>query len=532
MDHDYDWLVIGSGFGGSVAALRLAEKGYRVAVLEAGRRYADSDFARSTWDMRRYYWAPHVGLRGIMRMSFFRDVLVVSGSGVGGGSLGYANTLYRARPAFYTSPQWQGLASDWRAELEPYYEEAERMLGVVQYDRDGAADLLLKEYAETIGVGHTYERTPVGVFLGEPGVTVPDPYFGGDGPQRTGCTRCGGCMVGCRYGAKNTLVKNYLWFAERLGAEILPERTVTDITPLGAADGSDGYAVTHERSGALLRHGAQTLRVGGVVVAAGALGTNNLLQRCKLSGSLPRLSERLGYGVRTNSESILAVTLPEDDPRDFTDSVAITSSIYTDPDTHVEVVTYGRHADSQSLLFHMMVERGGRRTRWLYFLAAVARHPRRALAALHIKGTVRRSVILLVMQSLDNSMRLKVKRRRRRGGVVLTTQQDPNSPNPDSVPAAYDAARWFAQRTGGAPHASIAEGIFAIPMTAHILGGAVIGATADTGVVDSRQRVFGYENMLVCDGAAMPANVGANPSLTITALAERALSFIPPPSPS
>jgi cholesterol oxidase len=232
--------------------------------------------------------------------------------------------------------------------------------------------------------------------------------------------------------------------------------------------------------------------------------------------------------VRTNSESILAVTVPEDDPRDFTDSVAITSSIYTDPDTHVEVVTYGRNADSQALLFHMMVERGGRHTRWLYFLATVARHPRRALEALRFKGMVRRSVILLVMQSLDNSMRLKVKRRLPGGGVALTTEQDPNHPNPDSVPAAYDAARWFAQRTGGAAHASIAEGVLAIPLTAHILGGAVIGASPESGVVDSRQRVFGYENLLVTDGSAMPANVGANPSLTITALAERALSFIPP----
>lgn len=402
------------------------------------------------------------------------------------------------------------------------------MLGVTDYDRDGPADLLLKEYAETLGVGDSYKRTPVGVFLGEPGLTVPDPYFGGAGPDRTGCTRCGACMVGCRYGAKNTLVKNYLWFAERLGVEILPERTVTDIRPLGGGDGADGYAITHQRSGGVLRRGTKTITAGGVVVAAGALGTNRLLLRCKLAGSLPRLSERLGYSVRTNSESILAVTVPEDDVRDFTESIAISSSIHTDADTHIEVVTYGRGADSQALLFHMMVERGGRRTRWLYFLATVARHPRQALAALRVKGIVRRSVILLVMQSLDNAMRLKVKRRLPGGGVALTTEQDPNSPNPDSVPAAYDAARWFAERTGGTAHASLAEGVLAIPTTAHILGGAAIGASAESGVVDSRNHAFGYENLIVCDGAAVPANVGANPSLTIAALAERAMSFVAP----
>ncbi|MDE3129741.1 MAG: GMC family oxidoreductase, partial [Acidobacteriota bacterium] len=253
-DYDYDWLIVGSGFGGSVAALRLAQKGYRVAVIECGRRFADGDFAERTSDLRRFNWAPHLGLRGILRLSVFKDVFVLSGCGVGGGSLGYANTLYRARPGFYDNPQWSQLA-DWRAELEPFYAEAERMLGVTQYDRDGVADVLLREYGQTIGVGETYTRTPVGVFLGEPGTTVADPYFGGEGPERTGCVRCGGCMIGCRYGAKNTLVKNYLWFAEKLGVQILPERTVTDIRPLGDGSGADGYEVTHTRSGALVRRG-------------------------------------------------------------------------------------------------------------------------------------------------------------------------------------------------------------------------------------------------------------------------------------
>ena len=525
-EHDYDWIVIGSGFGGSVAALRLAEKGYRVAVLECGRRFADEEFAQETKDARRYYWLPQLGLRGILRLTLFRDIFIGSGCGVGGGSLGYANTLYRALPGFYENDQWSGLA-DWERELAPHYDEAERMLGVVEYDGDGPADLLLREYGEAIGVGETYRRARVGVFLGEAGKTVPDPYFGGAGPDRTGCHRCGSCMVGCRHGAKNTLVKNYLWFAERLGVTILPERTVVDLAPLGGGDGGDGYCVSHVASGAWVRRDRQRLTARGVVVAAGTLGTNRLLQRCKLNGSLPRISDRLGYLVRTNSESIMAVVAPKDESRDFAKSIAITSSIYTDPSTHIEVVTYGRGGDSQSLLFNLMVEAGKRGTRPFHFLAKVLRHPRQALEASRIKDTSRRTIILLVMQSLDNSMRLRVKRRLPGGAVSLTTEQDPLNPNPDFVPAAYDAARWFAQRLGGRAYAGVTEAVFSIPSTAHILGGAVIGASPATGVIDDRHRVFGYENLLVADGSAVPANVGANPSLTITALAERAMTHVP-----
>src|SRR5579863_8737192 len=524
-DFDCDWLVVGSGFGGSVSALRLAEKGYSVAVLECGRRFRDQDFAKQTADFRRYNWIPHLGMRGILRLNVFKDVFVLSGCGVGGGSLGYANTLYRARPDFYSNPQWSELA-DWERELAPFYAEAERMLGVTDYDRDGVADLLLREYGASIGADATYKRTPVGVFLGEPGRTVPDPYFGGEGPDRTGCTRCGSCMIGCRYGAKNTLVKNYLWFAEKLGVQIQPERTVTDIRPLGAGSGADGYEVTHVRSGGVLRRDSRTLRARGVVVAAGALGTNRLLQMCRVSGSLAGLSERLGYTVRTNREAIISVCAPEGSGYDFSDSVAITSSIYTDPDTHIEVVTYGAGGDSQSLLRQLMVTAGKRGTRPLHFGLAVLRHPREALGALRIKGTARRSIILLVMQSLDNSMRLKVRRRLPTGSVMLTTEQDPLNPNPDSIPAAYDAARWFARRVGGTAYSGITEAVLGIPLTAHILGGAVIGEGPQSGVIDSQHRVFGYENLLVCDGAAVPANVGANPSLTITALAERAMTFI------
>jgi cholesterol oxidase len=528
--HDFDWLVIGSGFGGSVSALRLAEKGYRVAVLECGKRFGDRDFARTAWNLRRYLWMPRLGMRGIFRMTLFRDAFIVSGSGVGGGSLGYANTLYRARPDFFADPQWAGLAA-WEEELDPHYDTAERMLGVTEYAGTTPADELLREYGEEIGVGDTFKPTRVGVFFGEPGSEVPDPYFDGEGPPRSGCIRCGSCMVGCRYGAKNTLVKNYLWFAERRGVEVFPERQATEIRPLGAADGSDGYEVATAHPGAWMRRRARTLTARGVVVAAGPLGTNKLLADCRHSGALSRLSERLGHVVRTNSESIQAVTAP-DDSRDFARSVAITSSIYPDPDTHIEVVTYGRAGDAISRLFTTMTGPGTRLTRPLKWIAAMLRHPLRTIRLLSPAKWSQRTVILLVMQTVDSAMRLRARPALLGGGVRLQTEQDPERPNPTYLPAAEQAARWFASRTGGVPQSGLTESSLNIPTTAHILGGAVIGADPEHGVIDARHRVFGYRNLLVCDGSAVPANPGVNPSLTITALAERAISFVPPAQPA
>jgi cholesterol oxidase len=523
---DYDWVVVGSGFGGSVSALRLAEKGYSVRVLECGSRFEDDDFAASTLrEPRRYFWWPKWGMRGVLRMTFFKDVFVVSGSGVGGGSLGYANTLYRARPSFFEDSQWAGLGN-WDLELAPHYDTAERMLGVVEYEGMGPADVLLKEYAEEIGVGETFTNTKVGVFFDQPGVEVDDPFFEGEGPRRTGCMRCGSCMVGCRHGAKNTLMKNYLWFAEKLGVGIEPERQVTEIRPLGAADGSDGYAITSERSGSWLRKQRRTVTARGVVVAAGALGTNNLLANCKHSGALPRISDRLGAVIRTNSESIQSVTA-RDDERDFSRSVAITSSIYPDPDTHIEVVTYGEAGDVMSNTFTAMAGPGTKLTRPLKWLAEMARHPLQTLRMVVPLKWSRRTVILLVMQTVDAAMHLKPRRRIFGKGVRLQTEQDPDRPNPIYLPAAAAAAHWFAKKTGGIAQSALTESIQNVPTTAHILGGAVVGADPEHGVVDTDNRVFGYRNLLVTDGAAMPANPGVNPSLTITAKAEHAMSRIP-----
>jgi cholesterol oxidase len=522
---DYDWVVVGSGFGGSVSALRLAEKGYSVNVLECGKRFRDEDFPKSTWDLRRYFWAPRLGLKGIFRLTQFRDVAVVSGCGVGGGSLGYANTLYVPPPEFFRDPQWADL-EDWERTLAPHYAEAQRMLGVVEVEQDDPADQLLRELGEHLGVGQTYRKTPVGVYQDNPGKTVPDPFFGGEGPDRTGCLQCGRCMVGCPHGAKNTLVKNYLWLAERRGVRIDAERTVTDVRPLGAADGSDGYAITSERSGLLPGRGKRTITARGVVFSAGPLGTNKLLQRCRLGGALPKISARLGELVRTNSEMILAVTVPEDYPEDLTKRVAITSSIYPDAHTHIETVTYGKAGDSMSTLYTLLVGDGTKVTRPLKLLGQIVRHPGKFARIMWPKGWSERTIIVLVMQTLDNAIALRPKRKRN-GDVRLTTEQDPERPNPTFIPVANEAAEWLAKRTGGIAQSSFSEALFNVPNTAHILGGATIGHSPEDGVVDAHQRVFGYENLLVCDGSAVPANVGVNPSLTITALAEHAMSHVP-----
>jgi len=498
-------------------------------VLECGRRFEDSELPKSTWDLRRYFWAPRLGMRGIFRLTYFKDVGIVSGSGVGGGSLGYANTLYVPPRPFFDDRQWNGL-NDWESELAPHYDEAQRMLGVVDYDEDDEAAKLLSEFGRELGVSDTDTRTRVGVFLGEPGKTVPDPFFGGEGPPRTGCTRCGRCMVGCPHGAKNSLVKNYLWLAERRGAKVMADREVVDIRPIGAADGSDGYYVTTERPGAWFRRKRQVHTARGVVVAAGALGTNKLLANCRHNGSLPQISDRLGELVRTNSEVILAVTAP-DDSVDYTKRVAISSSIYPDPYTHIETVVYGHSGGAIKGLYTLLTGEGTRVTRPLRLFSTLIRHPGRLVKLMTSPGWSRRTIILLVMQTLDNAIALRPKPKRG-GGVSLHTEQDPEKPIPTFIPVANQAAEFFAERMGGIAQSSVGEALWNVPTTAHILGGAVIGADPQHGVVDADQRVFGYENLLVCDGAAVPANPGVNPSLTITALAERAMSRIPAKSES
>ncbi|MDO5740288.1 MAG: GMC family oxidoreductase [Ornithinimicrobium sp.] len=539
-----DVIVVGSGFGGSVAALRLREKGYGVTVLEAGRRFADEDFAATSWDLRRFLWLPALGLRGIQRIHLLKDVLVLAGAGVGGGSLNYANTLYRPQTDdFYRDPQW-GQLTDWREELGPHYDTAERMLGVVTNPTVTTADEIYREVAQEMGVGHTFRLAPVGVFFGregakEPGVDVEDPYFGGEGPRRRGCLECGECMVGCRHGAKNTLVKNYLWFAERLGATIIPDTTVTSIRPRPEG----GYVVTTVRSGSWLarrRPGARLTRTADqVVLAAGAWGTQHLLHRLKCDGDLPALSDRLGVLTRTNSEALLgAVRARGSAGPDLTQGVAITSSFHPDARTHIEPVRYGRGQNAMGLLTSPYLVDGptpgtgraggtltGRALRAAGWVRAVAREPRALLD--HVRGLgdwSERTTIALVMQTLDNS--ITVRAGRGLFGYHLTSGPGHGQPNPTWIPVAHDAVRRLAQRLGGRAGMGVGD-IVNVPMTAHFIGGAVIGESAKEGVVDPYHRVHGYPGLHIVDGSTISANLGVNPSLTITAQAERALSMWP-----
>ena len=529
--YDHDVVVIGSGFGGSVAALRLAEKGYRVHVYEAGRRFADEDFADTSWNLRRYLWAPRLGCYGVQRIHRLPECLILGGAGVGGGSLNYANTLYVPPEPFFRDAQWSDI-TDWQAELAPHYATAQRMLGVVENPCWGPAEQVMKDTANDLGVGDSFRKTPVAVYFGEPGKRAPDPFFGGEGPDRVGCTECGNCMVGCKVGAKNTLVKNYLALAERRGVTIEPLRTVTEVRPLDPARPESGYAVTTERTGAWTKRGKdrRTATADQVVIAAGAWGTAQLLQAMRES-HLPQLSGRLGELTRTNSEALAGATTARV-PRgtDLSKGVAITSSFHVNETTHVENVRYGKGSNAMGLLAILQVDGGGRVPRWAKFLGQTVAHPALFLRSLSKRRWSERTIIALVMQTTDNS--INVRRRRGLLGTRLTSTQGYGAPNPTYIPEGNAAVRALAGQLGRAtgerafPGSSIGE-ILDIPMTAHFLGGAVISGSPDRGVIDPYHRVWNYPGLHVVDGAAVSANLGVNPSLTITAQAERAMSLWP-----
>ncbi|MEU4015699.1 GMC family oxidoreductase [Microbacterium sp. NPDC028030] len=527
-EFDEDVVIVGSGFGGSVAALRLAEKGYRVRVYEAGRRFEDDDFAKTSWNVRRYLWAPALGCHGVQRIHRLPHVMILAGAGVGGGSLNYANTLYQPGTAFFEDPQWRGIAQ-WESELVPHYATAKRMLGVVeQYPHTGPVERIMAGAADDLGVGPTFRRAPVGVWFGKPGERTADPFFGGEGPDRTGCTLCGNCMVGCRVGAKNTLMKNYLALAERRGAVIEPLRTVREVRELPRG----GFAVTTQRSGAWFRHARRTVTARQVVLAAGTWGTQQLLHRMKDSGALPRISASIGRLTRTNSEALdgaVATSVPES--LQLARGVAITTSFHIDDRTHVENVRYGPGSNLMGALATLIVP--GDRPLGVRLRSLVAQMLRSPLLQFRL-GSLRRwserGIIALVMQTADNS--LTVSLRRRFGRLVLTSAQGHGQPNPSYLPQAHTAAVAIAARVeaeGGVPAAARGSWpeVFGIPLTAHFLGGAVISASPADGVIDAYHRVWGHPGLHVVDGAAVPANPGVNPSLTITALAERALSYWP-----
>ncbi len=509
---NFDVAVIGSGFGGSVAALRLSEKGYKVLVIESGARFEDQDFAKNSFNLKKFLFFPKLGLKGIQRIDLLKNVIVMSGAGVGGGSLVYANTLYRPPQKFYSTGSWKDMAN-WQQLLEPYYDQAERMLGVETNKFFSPADEALKKASDALGFGGTFQMAPLGIYFGEPGKAVSDPYFGGAGPNRTGCTNCGECMTGCRHGAKNTLVKNYLFLAEKLGTKIMPLTKVVNIEQV-----DQGYKLTLIQSDKLFPKKLQLL-VPEVIVAAGALGSAKLLHSVRAKGNLAGISSRLGELSRTNSESLLGVVAKSKDI-DFSSGSAITSSVFPDEDTHIEPVRYGKGSGFMGLL-QSVVASGpkGQAPNIFRLLWATLKNFPKLPNFYNLRSWPERTLILLVMQSRDNSLTTFWKRR-------LTSRQGHGEKNPAWVPMGHTVARQIASDVNGTPGAVVGEP-FGIPLTAHFLGGAVIGSNPSEGVVDGYLRVFGQPGLHIVDGSALSANPGVNPSLSITALAEWAMAHWP-----
>ena len=515
---DYDYIVIGSGFGGSVAALRLAEKGYRVLVLEKGKELKAEDFPNTNWNLKRWMWMPELRFYGLFKLTFMRHITILSGVGVGGGSLVYANTMPMPDEKFFRAEPWGRLA-DWKRELMPHYETARRMMGVTPNPRLEIGDMVLFKIAKEMGRAEYFKPTEVAVFFGDPEKQVDDPYFDGRGPKRKGCNFCGACMTGCRYDGKNSLDKNYLYLAKRLGAKIQAESLVYDVRPLGGLDGRNGYKVFWRSSTSLAdKRGA--FRCKGVIFAGGVLGTLALLLKLRGS-SLPRLSDRLGRLVRTNSESLLGVTTLSKDLV-FSDGIAIGSILKLDEHSHVEPVRYGAGSGFWRILQAPLVsgKSAGERLRKIF--RDIIRHPETNFKAFFVDDFAKRTQILLFMQTLNSTLRLT----RGRFGLRSTMEEGP-APTP-FIPEAHGLAKRFAEHVGGRPGALLTESILGIPTTAHILGGCTMGRSPQEGVIDKDHRVFGYANMYVCDGSAFSANPGVNPSLTILAMAERAMSKIPP----
>ena len=528
-DFTFDHLIVGSGFGGSVAAMRLAQKGYAVGVVEAGRRWHADEFPRRNWNLRKFLWLPSLGLYGIWRLRLLNGIFILAGSGVGGGSLNFGNTLYVPPDVFFERPSVRRLGG--KPELLPYYQLAGRMLGVVENPVETAQDLLMKETAAEIGREGTYRPTPVGVYFGREGVPAADPYFEGEGPDRIGCELCGECMTGCRKDAKNSLDKNYLYFAEKFGARIFAENRVVDIEPL-SPDGSEGYVVRTRKTTGLFRgRRGLTFKTKGLVLAAGTLGTNTLLLDMRRKDRLPRLSPHLGRYARTNSETLLGVRSFAPDA-DFTRGVAITSSVHPDPETHLEPVRFGKGHDAMCVLVAALTDGEKKVPRFLRWIGNELRHPLRHFRMRRPAGWARETVILLVMQTLDNYFHLV---RRRPWAFpfveVLASEHRHDQRHPKWLPVGNDFGRRLARRTGGVAANVVTEVTANIPITAHILGGCSFGPTPEEGVIDEQNRVKGYANMIVCDGSQIPENLGVNPALSITAFAERAMSFIPPAKP-
>ena len=518
MERDFDVVIIGSGFGGSVSALRLTEKNYRVCVLEAGRRFSDKDFPKTSWRLSKFLYAPRLGLRGIQRIHALPDVLVLAGAGVGGGSLVYANTLYIPPDTYFNDKQWKHI-TDWKSELLPWYDQASRMLGVIDNPFFSPSDAAMKEAAIEMGVGHTFRMAPLGVYFGDgPGAPSADPFFGGKGPVRNGCMQCGACMTGCRFNAKNTLPKNYLGLAEGAGAKVFAEHTVTKIEQ--QANGS--WKISARKSSSWFGR-KRIFTANQVIVAAGTYNTQKLLHGMKSAGVLPKLSATLGKLSRTNSEALTGA-LMQDDKVDYSQGSAITSSFFPDEFTHVEPVRYGAGSNAMGLLQTIMTDGHKASERRKQWLTTVLRHPSMLARVLNVRRWSQRTVIALVMQNVDSAVTVSMKKSI--FGGRLTSQNDSETPNATYIPAANEVVRKIAEKNGGIAGGHIGD-LIGAPFTAHFVGGCVIGDSQNSGVIDPYHRVWNYPTLHVVDGASVTANLGVNPSLTITAQAERALSMWP-----
>ena len=518
MKRNFDVVVIGSGFGGSVAALRLREKGYDVAVLEAGRRFEDKDFPKTSWRIRNFLFFPRLGLTGIQRIHALPDVLILAGAGVGGGSLVYANTLYMPPDSYFKDPQWSSI-TDWRSELAPWYDQASRMLGVIENPYFSPSDAAMKEAADEMGVGHTFKLAPVGVFFGD-GTShkVQDPFFGGVGPDRNGCTQCGECMTGCRFNAKNTLPKNYLGLAEKAGAQVFPLHTVTKIE-----ERSDHSWVITTRKSTDWFGRRKKFTAKEVVVAAGTYNSQKLLHAMKDQGVLPKLSSMLGKLSRTNSEALTGA-LMKNTQIDFSKGSAITSSFFPDENTHIEPVRYGKGSNAMGLLQTLMTDGTDARDRRRQWRSQLMKNPHLLFRILDVRKWSERTVIALVMQNVDSA--ITVSGKRGKFGWRLTSKNDADKPNATYIPAANEVVRRIAAKHGGIAGGHYGDLINA-PFTAHFVGGCVVGADESKGVIDPYHRAWNYPTLHIVDGSSVTANLGVNPSLTITAQAERAFSLWP-----